>query len=205
MLVSCATTPEPKKEEAPKVEAPKPAEKEEPKLEETPPKKEEPKPVAKPEPKKEEPEPPVKEVPKKEPVVEKLAPEDEVVAKFDGVVITKKDKEQDKSEIELVVADLNKIVSRRDYYAWRDYLSAAYIERFSDPKHLRTLTQAIQLKNLRDYFNYVFVLARRNISVDDISYISPTRVKVITKKGKKKNIYYNLEKIRDKWFLVPKN
>ncbi len=206
VIFSCKTSPEVKPELEPKAEVAKevPAEK----------------PVVKEEPVKEEVklEPKVEEKTEKKEVkapvkakVEKKKAKDEVVAKFDGVVITKSDKEKAKSEIEILVAKLNKITSKRDYYAWLDYLSLPYKRRYSDPKVLKEVSDGLpgiakgmKLNSLKDYFSYVFVPSRRNDKVYDISYLSPTRVQVIKKYKGDLLIFYNLEKIKNKWFLVPK-
>ncbi len=205
LFISCATKPEAKKEveQKPVVEE---------KVVKAEPKDEAPKEPVKPEIKEPEVEKPVKEEPKPESKKEELetAPENEVVAEFDGVSITKKDKEQAKSEIDIVVTELNKVTSRRDYYEWRNYLSAAYIKVYSDKAVLRKVSQGlpgnvkgVQLKNLRDFFTYIFVPSRQQVRCDDISYISPTRVRVIKKVRNKSLIFYNLEKINNKWLLVP--
>ncbi len=146
-----------------------------------------------------------------EPVDAPVAEDTEVVATFDTVSITKKAFLETKSEIELVVGDLNRITFARNYDAWLEYLSTEYVDTYSDPAVLESVSSSlpikgIRLRNLRDYFMYVFVPSRQNMRVDDIQYVSPTRVYVIMElaPGSTAAIYI-LEKYGEKWQLVLKN
>lgn len=146
-----------------------------------------------------------------EPVDTPVVEDSEVVATFDTVSITKKAFLETKSEIELVVGDLNRITFARNYDAWLEYLSTEYVDTYSDPAVLESVSSSlpikgIRLRNLRDYFMYVFVPSRQNMRVDDIQYVSPTRVYVIMElaPGSTAAIYI-LEKYGEKWQLVLKN
>lgn len=134
-----------------------------------------------------------------------------VVVQFDSVAITKLTFKNTKTEIETVVEDLNKITLTKDYARWQTYLSDEYVAVFSDPENLAAVsrslpTKGIQLRTLRDYFNYVFVPSRQNMRVDDIQFVSPIRVYVIMEiaPGSPAAIYI-LEKTQAGWKIVPKN
>ena len=136
--------------------------------------------------------------------------DEEVVAQFEGVSITKKDKEIAKSEIEEVVKKLNEITAKKDYGRWRYCLSKDYIKEFSKPEVLKKTSEGLpsnlkgkQLKSIEDYFYYVFVPSRQNGRVDDIVYLTPTKVRVLKITATQSLIFYNLEKIDDRWLLVP--
>ena len=136
--------------------------------------------------------------------------DEEVVAQFEGVSITKKDKEIAKSEIEEVVKKLNEITAKKDYGRWRYWLSTEYKKEFSKPEVLKKISEELpanlrgkQLKTIEDYFYYVFVPSRQNGRVDDIEYLTPTKVRVWKIEPTRKLIFYNLEKIDDRWLLVP--
>ena len=136
--------------------------------------------------------------------------DEEVVAQFEGVSITKKDKEIAKSEIEEVVKKLNEITAKKDYGRWRYWLSTEYKKEFSKPEVLKKASEGLpsnlkgkQLKSIEDFFYYVFVPARQNGRVDDIEYLTPTRVRVFKIEPKRTLIFYNLEKIDNRWLLVP--
>ena len=137
--------------------------------------------------------------------------QDTVVAQFDKVTITKQTFEHTKTEMQLVVEQLNKITYARDYQSWLGWLSDEYYQTYSDPKVLETVsaslpTKGIKLKNLKDYFNYVFVPSRQNMRVDTIQFVSPTRVYVIMEiMPNSPAAIYILEKTQTGWKLVPKN
>lgn len=134
-----------------------------------------------------------------------------IVAQFDTVKITRQTVKIAKSEIQLVVEDLNKITYTRDYSRWLTYLSAEYKAEFSNPATLETVsanlpTKGVKLGSLKDYFTYVFVPSRQNMRVDDIKFVSPTRVYVIMEIAPKSPAaIYILEKTGTEWKLVPKN
>jgi len=136
---------------------------------------------------------------------------DTVIAQFDTVKITKKTYESTKSELQLVVEELNRITYARDYQRWLTYLSEAYVQTLSDPANLEKVsaslpTKGIKLKNLKDYFTYVFVPSRQNMRVDDIQFVSPTLVYVIMELSPKNPAaIYILEKTDAGWKLAPKN
>lgn len=137
--------------------------------------------------------------------------ENTVVAQFDTVTITKQTFKITKSEIEFVVDDLNRITYAKDYGRWLTYLSDEYRQNFSDPEVLEKVSKSlpvkgIKIKNLKDYFTYVFVPSRQNMRVDDITFVSPTRVYVIMEISKDSPAaIYILEKTKGGWKLVPKN
>ena len=144
------------------------------------------------------------------PVEETKPKAEEVVAQFEGVSITKKDKEIAKSEIEEVVKKLNEITAKKDYGRWRYWLSTEYKKEFSKPEVLKKTSEGLpsnlkgkQLKSIEDYFYYVFVPSRQNGRVDDIVYLTPTKVRVLKITATQSLIFYNLEKIGDRWLLVP--
>ncbi len=148
---------------------------------------------------------------KKKPQTEKKAkpePKKEVIAEFEGVSITKETYVKTKSEIEIVVDELNHITAKKDYLKWLQYISEDYKKAYSNPVRLKAVSEAlpikgIQLKSLRDYFLYVFVPSRQNIHVDDITFVSPTRVEVIMNRNGSTLLVYNIEKVENGWELIP--
>ena len=159
--------------------------------------------------------PPVQPEPvveKNEPVVEaKPEPVEEkniVIAEFEGVRITKETYDQTKTEMEKIVEKLNRITATKDYTQWITFLSEEYKYEYSQPLTLRKVSEAlpvkgIKLKSLRDYFNYVFVPSRQNVRVDDIKFVSPTRVDVIMQQANISLLVYGLENVDGSWKLIP--
>lgn len=158
----------------------------------------------------------IKDLPVNEPLTEPSVlttqeTDNAIIAEFDTIKITKKTFESTKTAIELVVDNLNKITITRDYQKWLPYLSKEYKDFYSSPVVLNDISEnlpikGIKLKNLKDYFNYVFVPSRQNMRVDDIKFVSPTRVYVIMEiaPGSPAAIYI-LEKTTEGWNLVLKN
>ena len=115
---------------------------------------------------------------------------------------------QTKTEMEKIVEKLNRITATKDYAQWTTFLSEEYKQQYSQPLTLRKVSEAlpvkgIKLKSLRDYFMYVFVPSRQNVRVDDIRFVSPTRVDVIMKQANVSLLVYGLENINGSWKLIP--
>jgi len=142
---------------------------------------------------------------KPQPVAEEKT---EIIAEFEGVIITKENYLQTKMEIEKVVDQLNRITSAKDYTQWIEFLSEDYKNEYSKQTTLNKVSEAlpvkgIKLKSLKDYFLYVFVPSRQNIRVDDIRYVSATHVNVIMKQGNVALLIYGIENASGDWKLVP--
>lgn len=137
--------------------------------------------------------------------------ETSIVARFEGVTITRATYDAAKTEIQLVVEELNRITLSRDYTKWLTYLSDEYIETYSDPETLQRVSaslpiRGVQLKSLRDYFFFVFVPSRQNMRVDDIQFVSPTRVYAIMEISPTQPVaIYILERTENGWQIVVKN
>jgi len=137
--------------------------------------------------------------------------DDDVVVQFATVAITKEAFIHTKSEIEIVVDELNKITYDHDYTRWLEYTSQEYRDEFSNREVLDQVsaslpTKGVRLRSLQDYFRYVFVPSRQNMRVDDIQFVTPTRVYVIMEiNPSSPAAIYILEKTEAGWKLVPKN
>ena len=140
---------------------------------------------------------------------ERVNQETEVIAEFGEVKITKKHYNDTMDEIKIVVDGLNKITASKDYATWLKYLSDQYKNTYSNPSILKATSdtlpvKGLKLSTLRDFFNYVFVPSRQKIKVDDIKFLSPVKVNVIMITKGKELLVYDLEKINEKWLLVPR-
>lgn len=155
--------------------------------------------------------PPVEEKEPEKPNVEKEK-DNEVIAEFGDVKITKKDYHDTMDEIKKIVDGLNKTTATSDYNTWLTYLSESYKAEYSKKSTLKSTVDnlkkkkvvGLKLETLNDYFKYVFVAARQNIRVDDIEFLSPVRVNVLMITKGKKLLVYDLEKINNRWLLVPR-
>jgi hypothetical protein len=110
-------------------------------------------------------------------------------AAFDPGSITVEEFDSAKSEIQILIEEIHRVIQAKDYTKWLTYLSDDFIATINTPAYLaeisktsRQLTiQKIVLKTPRDYFTHVVVAARKSINVDthldDIEFLSHNRVK----------------------------
>jgi hypothetical protein len=166
------------------------------------------------------------------------AVEEEPVESFNPAAVSQEVHDSTKQEIEEVVRQLNVVNRNRNYRTWLTWMDEEYVKEIGDPGFLeaqsqspRLVQQRIVLKNLQDYFLYVFIPSRQNARVDDIEFISPHKVRVITITQRRQPVpadsqelaqmeadgwtlangrmtktarerFYALEKTNDKWKIV---
>lgn len=125
----------------------------------------------------------------------------------DGSSITEETFNNDKHEILDTIQKLDIIMKNKNYNQWLNYLTESSKTFWSDRKNLSELSQKLfskynfELKNLRDYFEYFFIPARKGRVVDEIRYVTANEVKAVQYKDDEDIIYYFLEKQDDRWFL----
>lgn len=91
------------------------------------------------------------------------------------------------AEVERTIDALNQVIARRDFRAFQDYLTDAYIATFSDPAILAESSQSqilqqndIVLDSFQDYFEFVVVPSRANAQLDDIVFVNEQTVMAMT-------------------------
>ncbi|MBO7484598.1 MAG: hypothetical protein J6T84_00880 [Spirochaetaceae bacterium] len=129
------------------------------------------------------------------------------IKQMEGTVVTLDEFQRTKKDILQVIAELNKIIKNKDYESWLDYLSPDTKEYWSDPVNLanvatRLPVKGIKIRNLKDYFNYVFIPARQNSRVEEIRYLSKNTVKAVQPMEKEDLIFYTFENNGENWLLV---
>ena len=110
----------------------------------------------------------------------------------------------DKSEILAIIADLAVIMQRKEYKKWEAYLTPESKKYWSTPKNLIAVVppgRQSGLKNMPDYFLYVFIPSRTGARVDEIRYMSETSIKAVHREDNRDVIYYYFKKVDGKWFL----
>lgn len=133
------------------------------------------------------------------------------INKIEGEVVSKETFNADKAAILQKIAELNSIMTKKDYNSWLKYISSGSKSYWSDtytlskaseklPKELK----GVKLKNLSDYFNYVFIPSRKGRQIDEIRYNSAESVKAVqvtkTEDDKTKiTVYYNFVKENGDW------
>jgi hypothetical protein len=132
------------------------------------------------------------------------------VENFDPGSISQEVFNSTKTDVQQFIQDLNDIIRSRDYDAWVSHLGDDYYAEKNSPPYLagvseqpRLKTQKIVLSNAEDYFIHVVVPSRQDDRVDDIEFISPTRVKAYTVNSNGQRLrLYDLESSGDTWKII---
>lgn len=113
----------------------------------------------------------------------------------------------DKATILKIISELSEIMQTRNYTKWLDYIDSESQIYYSNPINLRKAQKKLpiknlQLNNLKDYFNYVFIPSRKVSNVDEIRYISKTNIKAVhVKPDFSTVVYYYFVKKDGKWLV----
>ena len=114
--------------------------------------------------------------------------------------------EKAETDIAELINKLNKLVSSKNYAAWREYLSDGYIEYYSNPDSLAEMSKSpillknkIVLRTLQDYFNYIVVGSRQNVKLDDIKVLDRNHIKAYMFINNNPVIIYELVRIDNNW------
>lgn len=123
-----------------------------------------------------------------------------------GIEVSKETFNTDKSEILEIIEKLSGIMKHKDYAAWLNYLTTESKTFWSNQQNLAIVSQRLpiknyRLKNLQDYFEKVFIPSRIGRVVDEIRYVSTTKVKAVQYTEEQDIIYYYFEKIDGRWYL----
>ena len=130
-----------------------------------------------------------------------------------------------KADVQTFIAGLNTIIRARNYNEWVNHLSGSYFETISSADFLDERTEELYrrdqtvaanlgrdpkmvekkvLRNPRDYFTNVVVPSRSNDRVDDITFISETRIRAYTVDNRGvRLVLYDLAEIGEgKWEII---
>jgi hypothetical protein len=148
----------------------------------------------------------IETAPEIEPVLVVEAPAE---PEFNPASISQEEFDNTKVDLTQFIGDLNRIVRSQDYNGWVAHLSPAYLAAISSPENLARISASGQLKSrgivltsARDYFLHVVVPARKNDRVDDIEFVSHSRVKAFTlSKGQRLRLY-DLENTGNGWLII---
>ncbi|MDC7240123.1 MAG: hypothetical protein PQJ50_07160 [Spirochaetales bacterium] len=147
--------------------------------------------------------------PEEHPVVKDEPEEEVIVSDETGFEVSIEVYEQTFDEITALIEKLNGIISDRKYDTWKRYLSDSYISTYNDRATLREIGESskilsdnnIELKTLKDYFEWVVVPSRSRATVDDIVFSDDKHLTVYTLIKDKRTILYQLEKFEDNWLI----
>lgn len=121
--------------------------------------------------------------------------------------VSKEEFSEDKKEILRIISELSEIMEKQDISEWLNYIEPTSKEYYSNPLNLKKAqkklpNKSIQLKNLNDYFKYIFIPSRKRSKVDEIRYISKTNIKAVEVKDDESIIvYYYFTKVNGKWLV----
>jgi hypothetical protein len=144
---------------------------------------------------------------------------------FDPHSISEARFETTKKDIVEFVSDLNGIIRTRDYNAWLAHLSPSYFDDINSRAWLNDRTEDLYtrdkivaqnlgrdqrtvekriLNTARDYFELVVVPSRANDRVDDISFLSDSRVRAYTVDERRgtRLVLYDLVYINNRWLIA---
>ena len=134
--------------------------------------------------------------------------------RFDPTAVTEQQYTSTMEEVQAFISELNRIISTRNYQAWRARLSPEYLAKISSPEFLNDVsetpamkTRRIVLRSAEEYFIHVVVPSRQNSRVDDIEFEGRNRVKAFTvntnRAGEEVRLrLYDLEKVNDSWIII---
>ena len=160
--------------------------------------------VAEPEPEPE-PEP---ELPVQEPVVD-----DEYSRSVADVAVDRDTFAEDKEQVLKIIAELDTVMRSKDYNSWLTYVDKESINYWMLRKNLQKAekklpVKGIKLRDLKDYFNYVFIPARTGKSVEEIRYKSDTYIQAVKVNEpatetapEQTTVYYYFNKINGRWMV----
>jgi hypothetical protein len=141
------------------------------------------------------------EIPVEEPAEEEV---------FDPLSISQEVFDTTKNDVQKLILDLNQIIRAKNYNTWVSHLGKAYLDKISSEEFLASVSAQPYLKNnkivltsAKDYFEKVVVPSRANDRVDDIAFVTQTRVKVYTINDKGERLrLYDLENLGDGWKII---
>jgi hypothetical protein len=130
--------------------------------------------------------------------------------KFDPGNVSQELFELTKADVQKFIENLNRTIRTKNYGDWKTALSDEYFAEISSPAFLAQASQSaamksrqIVLKSAADYFNNVVVPSRANSRVDDIEFVTKTRVKAftVTADGRRLRLY-ELERAGNTWKII---
>jgi hypothetical protein len=132
------------------------------------------------------------------------------VDSFDPGSISQEVFDSTKIGVQHFIENLNQIIRNKNYNEWISHLGPEYLAEKNSSEYLtqiseqpRLKTQKIVLASAQDYFIHVVVPSRANDRVDDIEFVSPTRVKAytVTPNGQRLRLY-DLESSGNTWKII---
>ena len=145
-------------------------------------------------------------VPEEPAVEENVLPAEEKPAEPEGFQVSEETYTKTFTDIENLIETLNKIIRDQNFTQWKKHLTKEYIAYYSDPNNLKAISNTptlkkynITIRSMNDYFKYVVVPSRSDVSLDDISFIDDNNVKAYMNIDGEPVVLYNLKYIDNHW------
>ena len=113
---------------------------------------------------------------------ETIVTEKPEVSEKEGIEVSEDLYKKTFDEIEDLINQVTQLIRKRNFNGWKKFLSENYIEMVGSAEHLRKVSESpslkdvIELRNLRDYFQWVVVPSRANAKLDEIIFIDEEHV-----------------------------
>ncbi len=122
------------------------------------------------------------------------------------ITISKDEFEEDKAAIQAIIKELDVVMKNLEYKKWVTFVDEESINYWSKPVNLKKASsklpkKGLLLRNLEDYFRFVFVPSRAGRDVPEIRYETNTYVKAVQFQDDTDIIYYHFNKINGKWMV----
>jgi hypothetical protein len=129
---------------------------------------------------------------------------------FDPQSISREMFDSTKAEVQQFIGNLNSIISKKDFRGWKAALSPEFFDEISSLMYLQRASESaalksrnIVLKTPNDYFTHVVIPSRANSRVDDIEFVSTSRVKAFTVNPNGLRLrLYDLEHTGNTWLII---
>lgn len=142
-----------------------------------------------------------------EPVVEAAEADDEYSRSVGSVGVSRDVFVDDKEKVLKIIERLDGIMKDMNYRDWLTYVDDESIQYWSRPVNLKNAEKRlpgkglIKLRDLNDFFKWLFVPARRGREVTEIRYISDKYIKAVQVQEDQDIVYYYFNKVNGHWMV----
>jgi len=112
------------------------------------------------------------------------------------------------NEIEELIKKLTQLIRKKNFNGWKNFLSEKYIEKVGSAEHLREISESsslkgvVELKDLRDYFQWVVVPSRMSARLDEIIFLDEEHVTAYMYIEEDRTILFQFELIDETWTIT---
>ncbi|MBI9099244.1 MAG: hypothetical protein JEY91_12235 [Spirochaetaceae bacterium] len=139
---------------------------------------------------------------------ETIVTEEPEVSEKEGIEVSEDLYKKTFDEIEDLINQVTQLIRKRNFNGWKKFLSENYIEMVGSAEHLRKVSESpslkdvIELRNLRDYFQWVVVPSRANAKLDEIIFKDEEHVTAYMYIDDNRTILFQFEIIDGMWKIT---